>query len=395
MSNDTYASRLAMPVSTISQIKSIIKEDIKRTISTENYENKQCFHIVGPAGVGKTQIVFQIMEELNKELDVKFGIKKINAPVLTRDDFLIPYPTSDSKFKMLYSEFVPNENEEYGIFVIDECSRGDQQLQQMLWQIQNENQLHTYNFPKGWFIVTIDNPDDDNYQVNNMEDAAGLRRCLHLYTKVSSDDFLNYAKISSFHPYVVDYIDNYPDRLYDFESQKEGKIYPNPASWEKVSNHLWKYNDNNGIFENINIIEMLCGGLINIYNASQFCFYLKNLDKKIIKPQDIFQDYDSVREDIIKLVKEKKNNELYDILNGFIEYLIGNQPEPIHIYVKNTLHFLTDIPMDIAAGFVTHLSKLTLGSPEQLYFMSLLVAMNNESEEFKEKFFNKLLNLGG
>ena len=36
-------------------------------------------------------------------------------------------------FKMLYSDFVPKNKDTYGIFVIDEFSRGDHTLQQLLW----------------------------------------------------------------------------------------------------------------------------------------------------------------------------------------------------------------------------------------------------------------------
>ena len=392
MSNDNYASRIGMPVLQIDVIKKTIFEDIRRSIEKDLLDDKQCFHIVGPAGVGKTQIVFQIAEQLSDYFKKDFDIKKINAPVLTRDDFLSPYPSSDTQFKMLYSDYIPEVNSEYGIFVIDECTRGDQQLQQMMWQIQNENQLHTYKFPKGWFVITIDNPDDDNYQINNMEDAAGIRRCLHMYTKVSSSVFLTHAKSQKFHPHVISYIQKYPDKIYDFESQKSGKIYANPASWEKVSNHLYKYNDD--FSDNIIVFEMLCAGLLNVFGARHFCDHLKDLQKVIISGEDIWNRYPKVRTEINDMVSKKQNNQLYEILSNFISYLIEKQPEPKATRIYNVLAFLQDLPMDIAAGFVTHLAKLQMGSKEHLYLMSLMVAMNTESEDFKKNFFDKLLNLG-
>jgi len=388
----TYPSRLGMPILQINQIKNIILQDIKRSIEKDILDNKQCFHIVGPAGVGKTQIAYQIAEELANYFAIKFPIKKINAPVLTRDDFLIPYPSSNTDFKMLYSDFIPKSDEEYGLFVIDEFTRGDQQLQQMMWQIQNENQLHSHKFPKGWFVISIDNPDDDNYQINNIEDAAGLRRCLHFYTKVSAPAFIEYALKSNFHPHVVSYIENHNDKLYDFDSQQQGKIYANPASWEKVSSHLYKYNDD--LIENLDMIKILCGGLLNIFGADHFCKYLRNLGQTVIKSEIIFHDYFSVKNDILKIVNNKQNNILYDIMKNFIEYLCTDKPIPMTEGISNTLEFLLDIPSDVAAGFVTHLSKLQMGSHEHLYLMSLLVDMNTKSPEFKKNFFDKLLNLG-
>ena len=110
---------------------------------------------------------------------------------------------------MLYSDFVPPQKEDsFGIFVIDEFSRGDHTLQQLLWQVQNEYAIHRYEFPKGWFVISIDNPDDSAYTMDTMEDAAGLRRQLHIYTEVSPIDFLNYAIQKDFHPYEFEEIVN-------------------------------------------------------------------------------------------------------------------------------------------------------------------------------------------
>jgi len=394
MSNHTYARRLKMPILNINSIKQIIFNDIKHSIELDKLDadEKQCFHIVGPAGVGKTQIIYQIADSLSKHFKIDFNIKKINSPVLSRDDFLVPYPVSDNSFKMLYSQFIPSENEQYGIFVIDEATRGDDQLQQMMWQIQNEYRLHTYEFPRGWFVVTIDNPDDDNYQINNMEDAAGLRRCLHMYVKVSARDFINYAIENKLHPLVISYIKMHPEKLYDYESQKQGGIYANPASWEKISNHLYKYNDN--INDNINVIEILCGGLINIFESKLFTEFILDNNAILIKPDDIFKNYDNVRKHIKKFVREKNNKKIYEILQSFISYLSNNRPDQNEKNIDNILNFLLDLPMDIAASFVTTINTMQTGSIEHLYFMNLLIELNNKSDDFKKNFFDKLINLG-
>jgi hypothetical protein len=45
--------------------------------------------------------------------------------------------------------------------------RADHDFQQLLWQIQNEYKLHTLDFPRGWFVVSLDNP-DKNATVSSM-----------------------------------------------------------------------------------------------------------------------------------------------------------------------------------------------------------------------------------
>jgi hypothetical protein len=245
-----YFEKLNISVTTIDKVKEDLKDDISSTLKTwdagRNVQ-KQCYHIIGPAGVGKTQICYQLQEELTQTTGKEFDLIRITSPVLTRDDFLVPFPIvsnneveNTSQFRMLYSDFVPEPSNEYGIYVIDEFARGDHPLQQLLWQVQNEYCVHRYEFPKGWFVISIDNPDEQEYSMNTLEDAAGLRRQSHIYIEVSASAFLKYGTMMDFHPFVLDYINTFHDRVYDFRSQKVGSVYSNPATWEKVSDILWK-----------------------------------------------------------------------------------------------------------------------------------------------------------
>jgi len=62
-----YFERLNISVLTIAKIKELIKLDVTNTLKAwEKGKNvdKQCFHIIGPAGVGKTEICYQIADEL-------------------------------------------------------------------------------------------------------------------------------------------------------------------------------------------------------------------------------------------------------------------------------------------------------------------------------------------
>jgi len=173
-----YFEKLNISVLSIDKIKELIKSNIVNTLRCwENKKNVQkvTFHIIGPAGVGKTQICGQIQDELTKETGKPWQMIMVKSPVLSRDDFLIPFPITDNgntKFKMLYSDFVPKDKDSYGIFVIDEASRGRQDLQQVLWQIQNEQAIHQHKFPKGWFIIALDNPDEPIYEMETMQDLC-------------------------------------------------------------------------------------------------------------------------------------------------------------------------------------------------------------------------------
>ena len=396
-----HFERLNISTLPISVIKNMIKTNITNTIGcwdAEHYIEKQTFHIIGPAGVGKTQICYQICNELTKELfpegDNTFNIIKINAPVLSRDDFICPFPVIDNgntSFKMLYSDFVPKMIESkgsYGLFVIDEFARGDHALQQLMWQVQNECRLHLYDFPKGWFVVTIDNPDDQEYSMDYIDDAAGLRRTLHVFTEVSVVEFIKYAMTTNFHPIIIEFIQTHPDYLYDFKSQKLGAVYANPASWERVSNILWGYELNGGIKSNISMIEDLCAGLLNSSKTRLLIAFIK--DQKDISPVDIVFNYGSVRKDIIKLLKDQDNARLGQIMTSFTTYLTTSYPDIGKNEKKNIVEFLTSIPIDTAAVFITILAKFDRSSKEFRFMNKIHKDLLNSSRDYKTEFYDNL-----
>jgi len=356
--------------------------------------DKQCFHIVGPAGVGKTQICEQIQIELTEELKQPVEMIMVKSPVLSRDDFIIPFPIVDNgntSFRMLYSDFVPKDPDSIGLFVIDEFSRGDHSLQQLLWQVQNEYKVHLYDFPKKWFVISIDNPDDSEYQMDTMEDAAGLRRQLHLYTEVSVPDFLSHAMKKEFHPTIIQFIQAHPDFLYDFNAQKVGAVFSNPASYEKLSDQMWKFELGRGIKESYNEIEPLAAGLLNSSKARMFIEFIQ--EGKDVNPRDIFYDYKKkVRPIIINLKREKDNATLGNIMTGFLTFVTSERPTHTTKKIKdNVSQFLVDMPIDTSAIFMSSLDGMERTSPEFVYMAEFHRALLEHGDTYRVHFYEKAI----
>ena len=398
-----YFERLNIPVLSIESIKTLIKTDIRDTISAWERGkdvDKQCFHIIGPAGVGKTAICDQLRKELSEEVGRQFKLIMVKSPVLSRDDFIIPFPIIgkgevDDTFKMLYSDFVPKGESTYGLFVIDECSRGDHSLQQLFWQVQNEYKVHLKDFPKGWFVITTDNPDDSEYQMDTMEDSAGLRRQLHIYTEVSVKDFLRYASVEGFHPLIIEFISSNPEFLYDFDAQKIGSVFANPASYEKLSNHLHKIDkDGKGNFTNddFNRLESLAGGLLNVNKARLFIEFA--MEGKDINPKDIFFDLPKVRKQLKTLLDNKDNAGISKIMTGFINYLTSTMPsyQTTGNELKYVGEFLSTVPLDSSAIFVTSIDSFNRNSPEFSYMTKMHVELMKQPS-YKANFYEAIVNL--
>ena len=391
-----YYERLNISVLSIAKIKDLIKTDIKETLGAWNKGRdvqKQCWHIVGPAGVGKTEICYQIAEELSNDFQKAFNIIMVKAPVLSRDDFIIPFPVTEggaTSFKMLYSDFVPPQDDSFGIFVIDEFSRGDHTLQQLLWQVQNEYAIHRYDFPKGWFVISIDNPDDSAYTMDTMEDAAGLRRQLHIYTEVSPIDFLNYAISKEFHPYIIEFIQTHPEYLYDFQAQLVGSVYANPASYEKLSDHLWKQELNGGI--DFNIIEHKAAGLLNTHMTRMFIEFAQ--EKKDINPKLVFEDLPVVKPAIMKLKKENNNAKLGELMVGFCTFMTTSMPPYKKENLKYVEEFLLMMPIDTAAIFITQIDKFDRTSKAFKYMTKIHITLLKESKRYEKEFYDPIVECG-
>lgn len=394
-----YYQRLGIIPLSIDNIKRIVKQNIKNTIQCWNEGKnieKQCFRIISPAGIGKTAISIQIANELSEELKIDFKYILIKAPVLSRDDFLCPFPVVDngnSKFKMLYSDFVPLEEDTYGLFIIDELSRGDSSLQQLLWQVQNESKIHTKEFPRGWFVLCLDNPDDQEYNMNVLEDAAGLRRSLHLYSEVNAQAFLNHAVTNGFHPLVIEYIQIHPDYLYDFDAQKIGMIYSNPSSWERISNILWGFDKEGRILKNLDELSTLFGGLLNSSMTRMFISFIK--DRKDISPKDIFYKYDSIRKDIVKFSKQSDNTKMAQLIESFVSYLTSSKPVYDDDNLKNISLFLIDIPSDIGALFMNKIATFPTTSDEFIYASEIHVQLTKKFPDYKTKFYETMVASSG
>lgn len=393
-----YYERLNISVASIAYIKDVIMGNIVDTLNAWEQGSevkKQTFRIIGPAGVGKTDICRQMADELTEVTGKKFELIMIKAPVLSRDDFIIPFPVvhgGDHSFKMLYSDFVPKGEDTYGLFVVDEFSRGDHALQQLLWQAMEEYAIHLHRFPKGWFVIAADNPDDSEYQMDMMEDAAGLRRQLHIFTEPRAKPFLDYAIAKGFHQLVIEFIQTHPEFVYDYDAQKVGQVFANPSSWEKVSDHLKKIDMNGGVKARMEEVESLCTGLLNVNMTRMFMEFV--MEQKDINPKHIFYDWKRVKKDVLSLIKESNQAKLGKLMVAFCTYMTTSMPDYAKENLENIEEFLLLMPIDTAALFINQVDGFKRESKEFIYMTKIHMQLLKKSKQYKEEFYDAIVNVG-
>jgi hypothetical protein len=227
-----------------------------------------------------------------------------------------------------------------------------------------------------------------------LEDAAGLRRTLHIYTEVSASAFLRWSRISGIHPLIIEFIEAHPDYVYDFDAQKVGSVYSNPASLEKVSDILWGFEMNGGIDENLNKLDHLASGLLNTSKTRMFLDFIKT--REAISPRDVLDKYNSVKVKglIDKYTKESNNVRLGQLMDSFISFLVDTKPSLTDDHLKNIASFICDVPADTAAILVTKTDSYDRKSDEFKYMTKIHTSLFASSTNYKKKFYETMTAIG-
>ena len=201
------------------------------------------------------------------------------------------------------------------------------------------------------------NPSDGAYSVNEAEkDPAIKRRLCFLAMTTNVGTWLNYAR-NKFHPLVVEYIESNNGALYDVKLRLAGKVYPCPATWEKVSKLLVAAEGLQLPFSSDGVEACICGH-IGENVGSNFARWIQ--DKNIIiPPHDVLNKYherSGVRTKVKALVDDGKFDILSELCGNVATLLMSSQPDPKVISGKLAL-FLGDLPSDRATGFIVHQLK--------------------------------------
>jgi hypothetical protein len=169
-------------------------------------------------------------------------------------------------------------------------------------------------------------------------------------------------------------------------------IYSNPASWERVSNILWGFNEDNGILKNFNDLTTLISGLLNSTMTRMFLNFIK--ERKDLSPKDVFYHYDNIRKDIIKFTETSNNSKIGQLMESFVTFLLTTKPTYTKKELENISLFLTDIPSDISVLFLVKLRDIDRKSEEYKYFTDIHIKLIEGFPVYKTKFYESMVDMG-
>ena len=298
--------------------------------------------IRGRHGIGKSQIVFQLGEEL--------GLPVIDrrASQMTEGDLLgLPKQTSGDVTEWCPPKWFKTACTEPVILFLDEVDRATLEVRQGIFELCDSRKLagHVLH-PETLVFACVNGGGDhgDQYQVGEM-DPAELDRWTVFDVKPTVEDWLNWADDNVI-GLIWDFINDNHTHLEHNDDYEPNKKYPSRRSWVRLSDTLAKsgYSDAQKLktLRSSGALHQIASGFIGFEGATAMCDYLDNY-KKIVTVEDILTGK-------IKLVDDFKINDHNALIERFKQQNVFNEVLPAE-QLKNVAKYFLKLPSELAMHF--------------------------------------------
>jgi MoxR-like ATPase len=303
----------------------------------------------GPPGIGKSDIVKQIGDTMNREvIDVRLALWE------PTDIKGIPYYNADEK-QMVWAPpaELPTDKDSTAIIFLDELNSAPPAVQAAAYQLILNRRVGTYELPKGVDVVAAGNREGDRGVTYRMP-APLANRFVHLEAKVDFDDWQDWATLNKIHADVVGYVGFAKQDLYDFDPKSASKAFATPRSWAFVSDLLKDDDVDN------ETLQTLIAGAVGDGLAHKFMAHRK-IAGKLPKAIDILEG--KVKDLSIKEVSamysltvslcyelkeqaDKKSKKFDEMADYFFRYMMDNFPTELVVMGAKTALTNYDLPLD-------------------------------------------------
>ena len=208
------------------------------------FKKKRPLFIWGPPGIGKSDIIHQIGEDMEAlVIDVRLSLWE------PTDIKGIPYyAANDNKMVWAAPAELPDEatakKHKFIILFLDEMNSAAPAVQAAAYQLILNRRVGQYKLPDNVLIVAAGNREADKGVTYRMP-APLANRFVHLELAVSFDDWFSWAVENNIHRDVVGYLTFSKKDLYDFDPKSPSRSFATPRSWSFVSELLEDDDDEN------------------------------------------------------------------------------------------------------------------------------------------------------
>ena len=226
-----------------SALRTVTPNSAKKSI-VRAFKKKRPLFIWGPPGIGKSDIVHQIGEQMEAHvIDIRLSLWE------PTDIKGIPY-FDPNQNKMVWG--APSElpdakmasKYKFIILFLDEMNSAAPSVQAAAYQLILNRKVGQYTLPDNVLIIAAGNREADKGVTYRMP-APLANRFVHLELAVNFDDWFQWAVANKIHRDVVGYLTFSKKDLYDFDPKSPSRSFATPRSWSFVSELLEDDDDDN------------------------------------------------------------------------------------------------------------------------------------------------------
>ena len=240
----------------ILQAKNEIKNTVQAYLSKNSFgeyeieaKNQRPLLLIGPPGIGKTQIMEQIAKECQIGL-VSYTIthhtrqSAVGLPFIQEKEFQgktysITEYTMSEIIASVYSKMEDTGLKE-GILFIDEINCVSETLAPTMLQFLQNKTFGNQKVPTGWIIVAAGNPSEYNKSVRDF-DVVTMDRIRYIHVETDYYVWKEYAISKHIHPMILSYLELKPNHFYTVSTSVDGMEFVTARGWEDLSYLLYTY----------------------------------------------------------------------------------------------------------------------------------------------------------
>lgn len=236
------------------------KQEIKRTVTAYMEKDEQGQYripmlrqrpvlLMGPPGVGKTQIMEQIARECEIALvaytithhtrQSAVGLPFIQKEVYDGKTYSVTQYTMSEIIASIYQKMEETGLQE-GILFIDEINCVSETLAPTMLQFLQCKTFGNQSIPEGWMIVAAGNPPEYNKSVREF-DVVTLDRVRRMDIEADYQVWKEYAREAGIDRALLGYLDLHPKNFYRMEADVDGMQFVTARGWEDFSHMLQAY----------------------------------------------------------------------------------------------------------------------------------------------------------
>ena len=243
------------------------------------FKNKRPVFLWGPPGIGKSELVANLTEELGGHMiDLRLGqmeptdirgipfFNKNNEKMDWAPPIDLPDAEMASKFPIV-------------VLFLDEMNSAAPAVQAAGYQLILNRRIGKYVLPDNVVIVAAGNRESDKGVTYRMPSPLA-NRFVHMEIRPDHASWEQWAIVNKIHQDVVGFIGFAKQRLFDFDPKSNSRSFATPRSWKFVSDFL--YDDDTSDSE----LSDLIAGTVGDGVALEFMAH-RRVAGQMPKPEDV------------------------------------------------------------------------------------------------------------